>query len=232
MKVAIMQPYLLPYVGYFQLIAAVDLFIVYDNIEYTKKGWINRNRICRNGEAVTFSLPLKGASDHLTVCERELAVDFKRAKLLNQIKGAYQRAPHFAQVFPLIERIVSLDETNLFRFLHHSICTTCEFLKISTEIRISSSIAIDHSLKKQSKVIALCRAVGGRTYVNASGGIDLYSREDFQSQGIDLKFIRSKPFEYRQFGAGFVPMLSIIDVLMFNSLEDVRNCISSNYELI
>jgi WbqC-like protein len=232
MKVAIMQPYLLPYVGYFQLIAAVDLFIVYDNIEYTKKGWINRNRICRNGEAVTFSLPLKSASDHLNVCERELAADFKREKLLNQIRGAYQRAPHFANVFPLIERIVCFNDSNLFRFLHHSICATCELLNIGTEIRISSSIAIDHSLRKQNKVIALCRAVGAATYVNASGGIDLYSREDFQRHGMDLKFIRSKPFEYNQFGDGFVPLLSIIDVLMFNSIEDVRNCISHNYELI
>jgi len=232
MKVAIMQPYLLPYVGYFQLIAAVDLFIVYDNIQYTKKGWINRNRICRNGAAVTFSLPLKSASDHLDVCERELAADFKREKLLNQIKGAYQRAPFFAQVFPLIERIVRFDENNLFRFLYHSICTMREFLNISTEIRISSGIAIDHSLKKQDKVVALCRAVGGSTYVNASGGTELYSREDFQSHGIALKFIRSKPFEYRQFEPRFVPLLSIVDVLMFNSLEEVRNCISNNYELI
>jgi hypothetical protein len=231
MKVAIMQPYMLPYLGYFQLIAAVDMFIVYDNIEYTKKGWINRNRICRNGEAVTFTVPLKGASDHLNVCERELAADFKPGKLLNQIKGAYQRAPHFAQVFPLTERIVGFAENNLFRFLHHSIRATCEFLDIRTEIRVSSSIDIDHALKKQSKVLALCRAVGGRTYVNASGGMDLYSREDFQSHGIDLKFIRSKPFEYKQFGSAFVPMLSIIDVLMFNSIEDVRNCISRNYEL-
>jgi hypothetical protein len=232
MKVAIMQPYLLPYVGYFQLIAAVDLFIVYDNIQYTKKGWINRNRICRNGAAATFSLPLKSASDHLNVCERELAADFKRVKLLNQIKGAYERAPFFAHVFPLIERIVRFDENNLFRFLYYSIRATLEFLNIGTEIRISSGIAIDHSLKKHNKVIALCRAVGARTYVNASGGTDLYSRDDFESQGIGLKFIRSKPFEYRQFELTFVPLLSIVDVLMFNSIDEVRNCILNNYELI
>jgi hypothetical protein len=231
MKVAIMQPYFLPYIGYFQLIAAVDLFIVYDNIQYTKKGWINRNRMCRNGEAVIFSLPLKSASDGLNVRERELAADFRRDKLLNQIKGAYQRAPHFATVFPLIERIVRFDENNLFNFLHHSITAICDYLTIRTQIRISSSIAADHSLKSQGKVIALCRAAGALTYVNASGGVDLYSREDFRSQGIDLKFIRSKPFEYRQFGEGFVPMLSIIDVMMFNAIEDVRSCVSNNYEL-
>jgi hypothetical protein len=232
MKTAVMQPYFLPYIGYFQLIAAVDLFIIYDNIQYTKNGWINRNRMFRNGEAVMFSLPLKRASDYLDVRDRELAVDFNRDKLLNQISGAYQQAPYFMQIVPLIEHIVRCDETNLFHFLHHSVLGICDFLGIETQIRVSSGIAIDHALKKQDKVIALCRAVGARTYVNASGGVDLYSREQFQSQGIDLKFVRSKPFTYRQFGEVFVPMLSILDVLMFNPVEAVRDCISHNYELI
>ena len=95
MRLAIMQPYFFPYIGYFQLIAAVDMFIVYDNIKYTKKGWINRNRMLQNGKDVMFSLPLKSDSDYLDVCERELAADFNRDKLLNQFKGAYRRRPVF-----------------------------------------------------------------------------------------------------------------------------------------
>src|SRR6202167_939221 len=149
MKVAIMQPYFWPYLGYFQLIAAVDLFIVYDNIKYVKSGWINRNRLCRNGEAATFSLPLKQASDSLDVRDRELAAVFDPEKLLNQFRGAYRRAPHFARVLPLLERIVRFGEHNLFGFLNHSIRATCDFLRVGTEIRISSDLAIDHSLKKQ-----------------------------------------------------------------------------------
>jgi hypothetical protein len=242
MKAAIMQPYFLPYLGYFQLIAAVDLFIVYDNIQYVKSGWINRNRLYRNGEAAMFSLPLKRASDFLDVRDRELAADFKPDKLLNRIKGAYQRAPHFAQIFPLLERVMRNEDANLFRFLHHSICAICDFLSIGTEIRISSAIAIDHALKKQDKVLALCRAVGASTYVNSIGGLDLYSREVFQSEGMDLRFIRAKPFEYAQTAGGlhaaspsgraFVPSLSIVDVLMFNPIEIVRALIADNYELL
>jgi hypothetical protein len=242
MKAAIMQPYFLPYLGYFQLIAAVDLFIVYDNIQYVKSGWINRNRLYRNGEAVMFSLPLKRASDFLDVRDRELAADFKPDKLLNQIRGAYQRAPHFAQVFPLIERVVRNEDRNLFRFLHHSICAICDFLSIGTEIRISSTIDIDHALKKQDKVLALCRAVGASTYVNPIGGLDLYSREAFRSEGMDLRFIRAKPLEYAQTadvqradgrsGHAFVPSLSILDVLMFNPIETVGALIADNHELI
>jgi len=232
MTLAIMQPYFFPYIGYFQLIAAVDVFIVYDNIKYTKKGWINRNRMLQNGKDAMFSLPLKSDSDSLDVCERELAADFNRDKLLNKLKGTYRHAPYFEQAFPLVERIVRYEKANLFRYLHHSIVKICEYLEIKTEIRISSGIAMDHGLKNQDKVIALCKAVGANTYVNAIGGMELYSKETFLKQGIDLKFIRSRPFEYAQFGDAFVPWLSIIDVMMFNSKEEILACIAGNYDLI
>ena len=231
MKLAIMQPYFFPYIGYFQLIAAVDMFIVYDNIKYTKKGWINRNRMLQNDKDMTFSLPLKSASDTLDVCDRELAADFNRNKLLNQFKGAYRRAPYFAQTLPLIEKIVQYEDTNLFRFLHHSIVRTCEHLGITTEIRVSSGITIDHDLKNQDKVLALCESVGASTYVNAIGGMELYSKKMFLEKGIDLKFIQSKPFEYPQFGGAFVPWLSIIDVMMFNSVEVIQRQLT-NFDLI
>lgn len=227
-----MQPYFLPYIGYFQLMAAVDLFIVYDNIKYTKKGWINRNRMLLNGSDAMFSLPLKKGSDTLDVVQRELAVDFDRTKLLNQFKGAYGRAPYFAQTLPLLERIVRFDDVNLFRYIHHSLTRMCEHLDIKTEIRISSEIAIDHDLKSQDKVLALCQAVGADSYINAIGGMELYAKDDLRAHGIELNFIKSKPFEYPQFGAPFVPWLSIVDVLMFNPLDSVRKCVNTNYELI
>ena len=227
-----MQPYFFPYIGYFHLIAAVDQFIVYDNIKYTKKGWINRNRMLQNGKDVMFSLPLKSDSDSLDVCERELAADFNRDKLLNQFTGAYRYAPYFVQVFPLVEQIVRYQDTNLFRFLLHSIVRTCEHVGISTEIRKSSGIAIDHDLKNQDKVLALCEAVGASTYVNAIGGMELYSKETFREKGIELKFIKSKPFEYPQFNDEFVPWLSTIDVMMFNPIETIKECLEKQYELI
>lgn len=227
-----MQPYFFPYIGYFQLIAAVDMFILYDNIKYTKKGWINRNRMLQDGKDVMFSLPLKSDSDSLDVCERELAVDFNRDKLLNQFKGAYRRAPYFEQTFPLIEQIVRYEDINLFRFLHYSIVKICEHLGITTEIRISSDITIDHELKGQDKVLAMCAAVGAKTYVNAIGGMELYSKETFLKKGLELKFIKSLPFEYAQFGDAFVPWLSIIDVMMCNPLDTIQTCITTNYELI
>jgi hypothetical protein len=232
MKVGIMQPYFLPYIGYFQLLASVDQFIVYDNIKYTKKGWINRNRMLLNGRDAMFSLPLKKGSDLLDVVERELAADFDRTKLLNQFKGAYGRAAQFESTYPILERIVLHEEANLFRYIHHSIVQLCEHLSIDTDIRISSEMHIDHELKSQDKVLALCKAAGADTYINTIGGIELYAKADFRIQGIDLQFIKTRPFEYAQFGDAFVPWLSILDVLMFNPLNTVRSYINENYELI
>ena len=231
-RVAIMQPYFLPYIGYFQLIGAVDLFIVYDNIKYTKKGWINRNRFLRNGKEAVFSLPLKKDSDTLDVRDREIAADFKRPKLLNKLREAYRSAPHFDGTFPLVERIVLEEERNLFRFILGSIRAVCGFLGIGTEIVASSSLPVDHALQGEARVVALCRHAGADAYINAIGGRDLYSKEDFGARGIDLKFLRSKPFEYRQFGRAFVPSLSIVDVMMFNSPGAIRERLVSGYELI
>lgn len=227
-----MQPYFFPYIGYFQLIAASDVFVIYDNIKYTKKGWINRNRILVDDTDAMLSVPLQKASDALDVRERYLAMEYNPEKLLSQIKGAYFRAPFFSLVFPLLERIFRTDERNLFGYLYASVLEVCKYLGIQTEVRISSSITVDHSLRGEGKVLAICNALGAHAYLNTVGGVDLYSKEIFSGRGVNLQFIKTTPFEYTQFGAPFVPWLSIIDVLMFNSPEIVREYISTNYELI
>lgn len=232
MKLAIMQPYFLPYIGYFQLIAAADLFIIYDNIKYTKKGWINRNRMLQNDRDVMFSLPLKSAPDQNHVRDRMLAADFKRDKLLNQFRGAYSRAPFFGRAYAALERILRFEDNRLFEFLHHSLTEICTELRIHTPIRISSTVPIDHGLKGQDKVIALAKAVGASTYINPPGGQELYSQQAFRSQGIELQFLRPSLVEYRQFGGEFVPWLSIIDVMMFVSPETVSEQFLLQYELI
>jgi len=232
MKLAIMQPYFFPYIGYFQLIASVDRFVVYDNIEYTKKGWINRNRFLRDGEDVLFSIPLKKGSDHLHVRDRELAADFNKDKLLNQLAGAYKRAPHFSEVFPLVERAVRCESHNLFDYILHSLVVTCEYLDIKTELLVSSTLDIDHTLRGKDKVRALCRRAGADTYINAIGGRALYAKEEFLADGLSLHFLKSADIAYPQFEHEFVPWLSIIDVMMFNSRERISEWLASGYELV
>ncbi|MBB3120852.1 WbqC family protein [Pseudoduganella violacea] len=232
MRVALMQPYFLPYIGYFQLIGAVDLFVIYDNIKYTKKGWINRNRMLLNGSDTLFSLPLAAASDSLDVCERTLVAPPARHKWLAQMKGAYRHAPHFASTARLLDSIAGAPEENLFAFLHQALLKTCAHLDIGTPIRLSSTVPIDHALKGQDKVLAICQAVGASTYINAIGGTELYSRDQFAARGLQLQFLRSLPFDYPQFGAPFVPWLSIADVMMFNPVGTVRERVMTHYELI
>ncbi len=227
-----MQPYLFPYIGYFQLLAAVDEFVVYDNIQYTKKGWINRNRFLQNGKDVMFSVPLAKDSDYLDVRDRRIADAYEPASLLGRFAGAYAKAPHYAEVRPLLEDVFAQDERNLFAFLHHGLVRTAAHLGVTTTIRVSSTVAVDHGLSGQDKVLALCSALGATTYVNAIGGVELYSRSDFAARGVELRFLQPLPVEYEQLGQPFVPWLSIIDVLMFNPLDTVRGWLQSGYELV
>lgn len=226
-----MQPYFLPYIGYWQLLSIVDRFVLYDNIKYTKKGWINRNRFLRDGKDASFTIPLKNASDSLDIVDRSVAGDFDRGRLLNQLAGSYRKAPMFSSVFPVIEKIIGATQTNLFDYIHHSILVMAEFLDIRTPIVISSTVAIDHGLRAEGKVIALCKALGSDRYVNAIGGRELYARSAFVEQGIALEFVKTRPIQYRQYDHSFVPNLSIIDVMMFNPRETVRTMLAE-YDLV
>lgn len=228
-----MQPYFLPYIGYWQLLKAVDVFIVYDNIQYSKEGWINRNRILTNDAAALFSLPLKKASDYLDIIEKSLADSFaaERHKILKKIDAAYRKAPFFKDAMPAVEKCFGCNDCNLFRFIHNSIMVICEYMHIHTPIVISSHIETDHSLKAADRVIALCRSQHADQYINPIGGLTLYSKADFATEGIDLKFIQTAPLSYKQFDNQFVPNLSIIDVLMFNSKDHVTTMLG-NYELL
>ncbi len=230
-RAAVMQPYFLPYIGYFQLISSVDTFIVYDNIQYTKKGWINRNRLLRSGQPVTFSVPVRSDSDYLDIREREVAADFDPSRLVRQFEGAYRKAPEYVATMGLVERVLACPERNLFGFIEWSIRLTCEHLGITTAIVRSSSLAVDQDLRREQRVMALCAAVSATTYINPPGGIDLYDRADFAARGIELRFLRPRPFSYRQFDDAFVPWLSIVDVLMFNTLPDVRDQVAAGYDL-
>ena len=231
MITAVMQPYFLPYIGYFQLIAAADTFVLYDNIQYTKKGWVNRNRLLAHGSDKLFSLPLKKDSDFVNVADKCLADTFNREKLLNQFKGNYQTAPFFDEVLNVLESIISFEEPNLFKYIRNSLVVILDYLEINTEIIPSSEVPADHSLSGQNRVIAICNAIQATTYLNPVGGKHLYSAESFSDEGIQLQYLQPTLFDYPHFGAPFVPHLSIIDVLMFNSPHQSRHLIDTKYEI-
>jgi hypothetical protein len=228
-KVAVMQPYFLPYIGYFQLMAAVDAFIVYDDIQYTKKGWINRNRILANGADTFISLPLKSDSDFLDVRDRRLAETWsrQRTKLMNQIGGAYRKAPRYAEIMPIVEGILMCGEENLFGFIFNSLKVVKEHLGIGAELIVSSTIPVDRTLRAHERIFALCKALNAETYINPIGGVALYDKNAFKAEGIDLLFAKSEPVVYGQGGGPFVPWLSIVDVMMFNPAEKVAEFLAA-----
>lgn len=231
MKLGIMQPYFLPYIGYFQLLNAVDKYVIYDNIQYTKKGWINRNRILQNGKDALISLPIERDSDYLDIKDRHISAAFDKKKLLNQIRESYRKASYFEAVMPIAERIINYHDNNLFNYILNSVKEVCAYLDIDTEIIVSSTIRVDHSLKGQDKVIAICKELDATDYYNAIGGKELYNVEDFRKENINLHFVSTNPIEYKQFKNEFVPWLSILDVIMFNSVEEIREMLN-DYKLL
>jgi hypothetical protein len=234
MKLAIMQPYLFPYIGYFQLMNAADEFVVYNNIKYTKKGWINRNRILVNGSDAYINFPLKKDSDYLDIKDRCLAEIWpqERQKLLNKLRESYRSATYFEQAYSVIEKCILFEDMNLFAFILHSLNILKNYLDISTPFVVSSTIEIDNSLKAQDKVMAICKARQAGVYINPIGGVELYNKEDFTKAGIELFFLKTGAITYKQFNNIFVPSLSIIDVMMFNSKEEIKEYLNSFYSLV
>jgi hypothetical protein len=234
MKTGIMQPYFLPYIGYFQLINYVDVFVVYDRIEYSKKGWINRNRILKNGHDDYITLALKKDSDYKFIDERELSDSFpaERTKMIRRIGELYRKAPEFAHVFPLFEEIMSYDKPNLFEFVFHSLQKITSYLGIQEKLVISSDVKANHDLKSPDRIYDFCKELQADTYVNPIGGMDMYHQDDFAKEGLHLQFLKPKLTEYRQFDHEFVKGLSILDVLMFNDKNTVLNMLNHDYEII
>jgi len=225
MKVGIMQPYFLPYIGYFQLINAVDKFVIYDNIEYTKKGWINRNRILINGKSEYITLPLKKDSDFLYVNQRFLSDTFdnEKNKILRKIKENYRNSPNFDIGYCLCEKIFNYKSNNLFEYIFNSLQIICNYLNIKTELILSSTINIDHNLKSEEKVLSICAFLKADIYINSIGGMSIYNLKNFEDSNLKLEFINSQFISYQQRQNLFIPWLSILDVIMFNPLETIRD---------
>ncbi|RUR38704.1 hypothetical protein ELS18_07480 [Clostridium perfringens] len=232
MKVGIMQPYFLPYIGYWQLLNAVDKYVIYDDVNFIKGGWINRNRMLVNGEPKLFNIQMQGASPNKLINEIEVSNNkVWKKKLLKTIENSYRKAPFYTDVFPIIEEIINYDECNLAKYLANSIKKVCNYLNIETELIVSSTLYKDNSLKSQEKVIEICKELKATEYYNAIGGQELYSYENFEADGIKLSFLKTNEIIYKQFDNIFISNLSILDILMFNSIQEIKLFLE-NYELL
>lgn len=230
-KIAIMQPYLFPYIGYWQLINSVDLFIVFDDVNFIKRGWIHRNQILVSGKPYLFSVPLLKSSQNKLINELSISKEVKwKEKLLSTIKMSYSKAPQFLHVYKLIEEIVLEEEHNLSRFISNQLEKICSYLNIDTNIKYSNQYN-NIDLKGQDRIIDIASVECADIYINPEGGIGLYNKADFLQNGIELKFLKSNSIHYSQFQNEFVPWLSIIDILMFNSPKEINKMLDC-YQLL
>lgn len=231
MKIAIMQPYLFPYIGYFQLINAVDKFVIYDNVNYIKGGWINRNRILINNKPYLLTLKLQKPSVNKLILNTFIDKNLKnKLRILKSIKISYRKAPFYNDAIPVLERIILNSEMNLSKYITNSIILILEYLGVKKEILLASQINIDKSHKGEKKILDIVKRLDGDIYVNLPGGVSLYNPLNFKNNNIKLLFISPGITKYRQFNDLFISNLSIVDVLMFNSATEIRKMLK-NYTL-
>lgn len=232
MKVAIMQPYFFPYLGYWQMFNAVDKFVLLDDVNFIKRGYINSNSVLVNGSAHRFSIPLDRPSQNKLINETKLSFSSEeKEKFLKMIYMAYKKAPYFYSVYELIEQVVYNNTNDLTQFIKYSFEVIKKYLDLDTEILLSSEIEKNNSLKAEQRIIEINKCLGADMYINAIGGQALYDFEHFAKENIALRFIKMDQIEYKQYKDSFVPNLSFIDVMMFNDINSIKKLLLE-YELL
>jgi len=225
MKLALMQPYFFPYIGYFQLINAVDKFIIYDTVNYIKNGWIKRNRYLLNETVKYLTLSIRNASSHRLIVDTFITEEencHSKEKIVKTIHMAYSKAPYFEQVIPLLDRLILNEEQNISFYNMNILTELSKYLYIETEIILGSNVLKASSLTGRERVIEICENFKAKTYINPIGGMELYNKSAFDAHGIELFFLRTNDtIKYKQWGDSYHPNLSIIDMLMFNSKEEI-----------
>jgi len=229
MKVAVMQPYLFPYLGYYQLINSVDVFVLYDDVAFIKKGYINRNSILMNGESARVTIPVPGASQNKLIKELSYTADV--TKVLKTFRHSYASAPFFDDVFPMIERVLTHPERDITTICQLSLTAVFGYLGIDRKIVRSSALEYDRNLPAADRLVAICEQFDATNYVNSIGGQKLYSREYFSEQGKTLSFLQMHDVSYPQGESEFVPYLSMIDVLMWCDKQQARDLLQQ-YTLV
>lgn len=229
MKVAVMQPYLFPYLAYYQLVSCSDVFVLYDDVTFIKKGYINRNNILMNGHATRVTVPVPGASQNKLIKDLTFAEDV--TKVLKTFKYSYANAPFFDDVYPLVERVLTHPNRDITAICQKGLTEVCDYLHIPTKIIRSSDLDYDRTLPAADRLMTICDQFGSSDYVNSIGGQKLYSKEYFAEQGKTLSFLQMDDVFYAQGTNDFVPYLSMIDLLMWCDKPKARTLLQQ-YTLI
>lgn len=235
MKAAIMQPYFYPYIGYFQLIQAADRFILFDDVQYIRHGWINRNRILKPVEGCQFIImPLAAHARGTLIKDIQIAEASKnKDKILRQIEHYKKIAPCYKTVRALMGDCFSTDQNTIAEMNGSYLKAVCDYIGIDFKIEISSQMNFDYSQVQDAGEWALrmCEQLQVTEYINPAGGMELFDNSQFEKSNIGLRFLQPSLRAYNQRRAYFEPGLSIIDVMMFNEPAAIKNLIN-DYQLV
>lgn len=224
MRLGIMQPYFMPYIGYFQLMAAVDKYVIFDDVNYIKRGWSARNNIIVNGQKHLFNITVEGGSQNNLYTQVTISDDF--FKFRKTLEMSYKKAPYYNDTMEVLEKVFSFKDRRFNHFIRNSFVQLFDYLGITTEFILSSDLANNKELKGKNKILDICELLGASDYYNAIGGRELYDYQEFGDRGVRLSFVKPILEPYPQLSTAFIPALSMIDVLMMNSREKVLSLLN------
>ena len=209
MKVAIMQPYFFPYGGYFQLMKSVDKFIFLDDVQYVRRGWINRNKISDPSKKsqINLTVPVKKSTQNTLILNMKIC-DGWVEKHLKTFKHVYGKTVISHSLYKFYSSFNDFDSLN--ELLIASLTWTANYLKIKNDFMTSSEINCDG--RGQDKIINLCKAVNGTEYCNLPGGINLYNSDFFEKNGLKLNFIDTSYHE----------RISILETIFHENISSLR----------
>lgn len=229
MKLGIMQPYFFPYIGYFSLIDYADRWIVFDTVQYIERGWVNRNRIIHptQPEYSYITVPLKAHKQNAAICDVMIKSDKQYIeRITGQLTASYKkRAPYFKEVTELVKDCLNAEKRNLSMLNVIALDKVCKYIGIpfSYEVFSEMDLAVDDVNDAGEWALNISKALGADEYVNPPGGVALFDEKKFNEAEIKLTFLKSNLTPYNQKKAKFIEGLSIIDVMMFNSPEEIRD---------
>jgi hypothetical protein len=243
MSIAIMQAYFFPYIGYFQLINSADTFLIYEHVTFRKKSWITRNRILDKGKIapIFIRVPIIKQSSNKLISE--VKIDNKtewRKTIKDLLFYNYKKAPFFDEIYNELIGMIDIEVEDLHTYNSQITQRICTLLDIGTKIIHNNSdcLELENNLLRNNKneiktqrIVELCKQQKVKHYINPIGGIDLYSKKEFNENDLKLSFINTLPFTYNQFGLDHQPYLSIIDVLMHEGIRGTKQLIKK-YKLI
>jgi len=221
MNIAIMQPYFFPYIAYFQLINEVDTFVFYNDVQFRKNSWFHRNRISpysSEEEFIYIGLKLKKHNSKSNINEITLdnGIVWKK-KFLKKLKFSYKFNSQLNSIYNYLEDILRNDVLTLSEFNIKTLKYVSNLLNIKDKVFINSNELGNSIYSGVERIVHTCKLLEADKYLNLIGGRDLYDKDYFSNNGIELKFLETKESPL------FNSYYSILDLLLKNKKETAVN---------